>query len=105
MRRIHVNARWPVHSIVFVHDNRRLPLQIAEKAREAAEHSQQTAAEHWDAKGKAQQMLLRAVDLADDAAIKAQQARTRAMLLAHKLELVIHTYTGDAGWPQPPEDG
>eukprot|EP00892_Ulva_mutabilis_P006767 jgi/Ulvmu1/4462/UM002_0187.1 len=80
-------------------------LKIAEKAREAADHSQQTAAEHWDAKGKAQQMLLRAVDLADDAAIKAQQARTRAMLLAHKLELVIHTYTGDAGWPQPPEDG
>lgn len=80
-------------------------LQIAEKAREAAEQSQQTAAEHWDAKGKAQQMLLRAVDLADDAAIKAQQARTRSMLLAHKLELVIHTYTGEAGWPQPPEDG
>jgi hypothetical protein len=81
------------------------PLQIAAEARRAAEYSEQMAAEHWDAKCKAQQMVMRAVDLADDAAVKAQQARARAMVLAHKLELVIHTFVGDAGWPKPPEDG
>jgi hypothetical protein len=79
-------------------------MQIATKAREAADVSQQMAAEHWDSKCKTQQMVHRAVDLADDAAIKAQQARSRSMVLAYKLEYVIHSFIGDNGWPQPVED-
>lgn len=79
-------------------------VQIATKARDAADVSQQMAAEHWDSKCKTQQMVHRAVDLADDAAVKAQQARSRSMVLAYKLEHVIHSFIGDEGWPQPPAD-
>ena len=78
--------------------------QIAEQAREAAAKSQQLAAEHWDIKCKAQTMVQRAVDLADDASVKAQQARGRAMVLAHKLDVLVQRHVGEHGWPMSEGD-
>jgi hypothetical protein len=78
-------------------------LQIAEQAREAATKSQQLAAEHWDVTCKAQTMVQRAVDLADDASVKAQQARSRAMVLSHKLDVMVQRHVGEAGWPMSEE--
>jgi hypothetical protein len=80
-------------------------VQIAEKAREAAAKSQQLAAEHWDIKCKAQTMVQRAVDLAEDASGKAQAARARAMVLAHKLDVLVQRHVGEQGWPIPEDDG
>ena len=79
-------------------------MQIAEKAREAATKSQQLASEHWDSKGKAQSMVQRAVDLADDASVRAQQGRMRAMVLAHKLDIIVQRHVGEHGWPMSEGD-
>lgn len=81
-----------------------LRLQIAEKAREAAKQSQKLAAEHWDVKCKAQTMVQRSIDLADDAAAKAQQARARAMILSHKLDILVQRHVGEHGWPMSDGD-
>ena len=78
-------------------------LQIAEQARAAAERSQALAAEHWNVECKAQTMVQRAVELADDASVKAQQARARAMVLSHKLDVLVQRHVGDAGWPNQDE--
>jgi hypothetical protein len=74
-------------------------LQIAERARDAAAKSQRLAAEHWDVKCKAQTMVQRAVDLAEDASSKAQHARARAMILSHKLDVLVQRHVGEHGWP------
>ena len=78
-------------------------MQIAEQARRAAERSQNLAAEHWDVQSKAQTMVVRAVELADDASVRAQQARARAMILSHKLDVLVQRHVGDAGWPTTDE--
>ena len=78
---------------------------MAGKAREAAEKSQLLASAHWDAKADAQQQIQHAVESADGAAAKAQQARGRAMVLSHKLDVMVQKHVGDAGWPLSDDEG